>query len=200
MKSYTSVLAILGIIFGLTFTAFAEYHPEAQEFGDKVDVRGSLTVRGDVTGNAGTLGSISTTGSLAAGAALISGSVTAGSVRVTGDVNLGDTTGTDNVNLYSFLTLQTVAQTLTNAHYLAAVWPRVVLNTLVASNDISLAPATYAGQLLLVQCSPSLTNVIALADSGTAILSAQFNGGANDSLLLIANAASNWVEAARSNN
>lgn len=101
----------------------------------------------------------------------------------------------------SYLALPATTATVTNgeivsisrSHY------RLTANGGAASNDVSIAAPSDDGVVVVMQNVG--TNLICLADSGTATLTAQFNMGTGDGLVLVSDTnTATWKEVSRANN
>lgn len=127
-----------------------------------------------------------------------SGGITTAVLNATGDVTLGDVTGTDRISVFGYLSYIQNAQTLTNAQVIGASYPLIVVTTAVASNNVTLPQATFAGQYLTIMGATTLTNTLVILD--TATQAGDITIGASDTITYIANSASNFTEICRSNN
>lgn len=72
----------------------------------------------------------------------------------------------------------------------------------VGTNTVTLAPPGSAGigRLVIIEVAPDVTNLLAIADSGTVALSSAFSGGPGDTLLLLGTSTGTWTQVATSNN
>ena len=69
-----------------------------------------------------------------------------------------------------------------------------------STNTVTIANPDAIGVTITLMVDQSSTNLIGLADSGNLKLSAAFNGDNNDTISLMAQTTTSWVETARSNN
>lgn len=118
-----------------------------------------------------------------------------------GDAHPAKTIGTLTV---TNLKASAESQSVTNGQLLVTLTG--LRNTLspgpVGTNTVTLAPPGSAGigRFVIIEVPSSVTNLLAIADSGTVALSGAFSGGPGDTLALLGTSTGTWTQVATSNN
>lgn len=102
------------------------------------------------------------------------------------------------------LSVRIQSQSVTNGQLLVSLTGtiNVISPGPVGTNTITLAaPGTSGtGRVCTIVVDPSVTNLLAIADSGNVALSGAFSGGASDTLTLFAINTGTWAQVSTSNN
>lgn len=133
------------------------------------------------------------------------GVVTGSSVSATGDMLAGDDlTVTDDATVGGMFRITPTALTVTNAQPITITDSSYILNVSGSANNYTNTPVianpTTAGDIVILHVLAASSNLLAIADSGNMLLSAAWEGGDNDVLVLQAITTSLWAEISRSAN
>lgn len=137
--------------------------------------------------------------------AVLSGGVTAsGNIACVDLVASDDVSVLDDITVAGFIVAAGKLQNVTNGEAVTVVASFHELNGIGGANDttntVSLAAPTVGGRLLTLSVASASTNLITIADSGTAVLAGAWLGDGGDSISLISDYSLKWVETSRSDN
>ena len=169
----------------------------------------ALVVTNDVTLGSGAASTVSVDSAVwdITGAGAASGFTTISATTSIGAPDLSatdDLTVTDDATVGGMFRITPTALTVTNAQPITFTDSAYILTVSGSANNYTNTPVianpTTAGDIVILHVLAASSNLCAIADSGNMLLSAAWEGGDNDVLVLQAITTSLWAEISRSDN